>query len=827
MTATSTVREVAAAALALGLLALAGCQQPPAVGPKASFTRKPPGPQVTLVGATVNALRRVEVTFRVTVDDEAVDVSVARALRPAFTLASLGTDPVTGAPAWESHVLTGEETLPSLPLGGPGTPALADARQPGFEEDGIWSLSGTSIGQFRYAFVAQLPPGYEDRTHRVGVFLQAAEKGSALTSATLDFAPTGDVAVHELVTDARCADCHDGVRAHGGTRTGAKLCVTCHTWQLADGGTVDPAAVAGATPATDPNPLELGRLVHRIHRGKNLPTLYRASSAAAAPVPPLPLAAPPPLPFLPGRNAAEPGRKFSVVGDHGHERVFGQIVSRTEYGPTARTAAFGVTFPRDYRDCDACHAGAAGEAAVDAHVSRKSCQGCHPDVWFGDGAPGDAYHLAHPGGPQANDAACAGCHVTGAPKLYAPIGEAHVAIVKSPRFSKPQLRILSIEGCRPGERPTVVFTVADRNGPITPLRTTELEPAGPSASPVARGLSSLALVLAGPAEPDFVTRADGATLLAPLREVLVPTPPAGAVLVDEGAGQYRYTFAGTVPAGASGKWLVVAEGRRASAAAPTRPYYDVAGDAFVWPYTGEAITEAAENALAWADLGTGALHVGPSPRRTIVAQEKCNRCHLRLTFHGGQRIDVLYCAACHTPERTDWEMRPKDASHVVELWRTYDNIEERSVHLKVLIHRLHTGGRSGMAELSALDPFVMYGYGQNPKFRDRGEYPNDLTDCRICHVGRTYNIDAIPAGAAPTVANETASVRHHHTETHEAGEQTTYPIAAACRGCHANGHAVVHTTRYGAASGKEQCGSCHGPKGTYAVEKVHGLPLTE
>jgi hypothetical protein len=82
--------------------------------------------------------------------------------------------------------------------------------------------------------------------------------------------------------DAACVTCHGLVRAHESSRIGTKICVTCHTYQHADGQTVDPAAPASALPTTNPNPLELGRLVHRIHRGKNLPTLYSASSALAA-----------------------------------------------------------------------------------------------------------------------------------------------------------------------------------------------------------------------------------------------------------------------------------------------------------------------------------------------------------------------------------------------------------------------------------------------------------------------------------------------------------------------------------------------------------------
>jgi OmcA/MtrC family decaheme c-type cytochrome len=384
------------------------------------------------------------------------------------------------------------------------------------------------------------------------------------------------------------------------------------------------------------------------------------------------------------------------------------------------------------------------------------------------------------------------------------------------------LEIVSVRDFRPGERPTVVFRVSDRAGPITSLASPAKaydDTATPS--PVPRKLASLAITFGGPAAPDFALRAEGPTVLAPVTET-VPL-----ALAADANGDFSYTFTRPVPADATGAWIVGIEAQRPNAYAPAPPHYDTVTKTFRWPYTGETVVEAADNAVAWVDASTGTIREGPSPRRAIVDLAKCNRCHGRLIFHGNRRTDIDLCAACHTPERTDWEMRPKDAGHAVELSRTYDGVEERSIHLKVLVHRIHTGGRFGMAELSAIRPFVVYGYGQNARFRDRGGYPQDLADCRVCHLEGTWNVEAIPAGAAPTVANESASVRHHDTELHAPDEATLAPISAACLGCHANGHAVFHTARYGAASGKETCSSCHGAKGSYAVEKLHGIPLTE
>ncbi len=48
------------------------------------------------------------------------------------------------------------------------------------------------------------------------------------------------------------------------------------------------------------------------------------------------------------------------------------------------------------------------------------------------------------------------------------------------------------------------------------------------------------------------------------------------------------------------------------------------------------------------------------------------------------------------------------------------------------------------------------------------------------------------------------------------------PIQAACLGCHATGHAIFHTAEH-VVSGEEQCLSCHGAGGAYAVAKVHHL----
>jgi OmcA/MtrC family decaheme c-type cytochrome len=808
-------------------IALASACQDPRVGESASTESTAVAAHVDLQSASVNGSGQVVVDFTLVKNGQGADLATAGTLLPRFTLAVLDPDPVSLLGAWRSLLLTGSQTLAQLPIGGPGTPpehVLANVKQPGSESTG--TLTDLGSGSFRYTFANALPPGDEPgATHRVGVFL-AGTPGTHDTSDTLDFVPSGGApAPRDTVLDDRCNACHGSVHAHGGYRTGVRLCLTCHTLDNADPDTVDPAALATATGATDPNPLDLGRLVHRIHRGKNLPTLYRSSSTAAAPA--LPSATALPLPFFPGRNLAALGRKYSTVGYQSREFVYGRVEARTDNGQAARTVAAGVVYPRDLRDCGSCHEGAPQAGEVVNAISRRTCAGCHPDVWYGTDAITDEFHLAHPGGPQADDTQCAGCHVAATvtqPKVYAPIAEMHVVPRLSPRYNGLTAEISSVTNMLPGQRPTVVFTLVDGDGTPSPLGTPTPALSTSTQSPVPRAVERVALTFAGPAERDFVTSNTVITvgtltvLNSPFTEALLPAATA------DGSGRFTHTFAAALPADATGTWAIGLEARRPSSPSPCKtPHYDVATDTFPWPGTGECLYETAENPVVYVDVAVGSWAPGtPSPRRTIVADDRCNACHGLLEFHGKLRNKIEYCLLCHVPNRADWERRAKVNGNT-NLAGTFDGIEERSVHLKTLVHRIHTGGRVGAAALDRIQPFVVYGYGipGNPYFFDEGIFPNDLKDCSLCHEDGTYLIASVPADAPGTVANENASILHSGTVAHPANEPATPPVQAACMGCHATGSTLLHAQR-NTVNGVERCANCH-TRGSVGVETAHGL----
>jgi OmcA/MtrC family decaheme c-type cytochrome len=1028
--------------LALLALLAAACGEPK-VGGKVVPPPSPTGYRLAITGASIDATSHVVATFTVTSDSAPLALADVVALRPAFTLAGLLTDPVSGLDTWQSYLLTGSGTLANLPLGGPGTPPaqiLRNQTQPGSVTGTDANLADLGDGRFTVTVGTPLPAGLDPtRTMRVGGWLGTAT-GTVDTSATYDWVPAGGTpAQRATVLDANCAVCHGLLVGHG-RRTGVKLCLTCHTIQNADPDTQDPAALARAltvqpdqrtvlagtgkttftatllsstatvtwaalpagsgtlstpvvaatasgststvsytppapdaaapdplviplsatvtvasaasggytpppvtltapatitvlqppaapaavmTPSaqtvlangpalsltalfpggtgavswavspaggagtlgtatsavagaglgstvsytppgqvggpttvtvtataggvtgtatltvlqgapatatrfTDPNPLDLGRLVHRLHRGRNLPTLYLASSIAPAPALPTgPPVAPAtgtlPLPFLVGRNALAVGTEYSIWGFRSTELIGGRVVWRVSNAQPAKLLAEGILFPRDLRDCAACHKGAPQEAGEVTAISRRTCQGCHPDVWFGTGPITDLVHQAHPGGPQGDDTRCAGCHVKQtAGQPWVPIADAHQPPLLSRFFDQPSIKLTGATNFQGGKTPTFTFRVADRVGTLGSLTApTPMYETGPTASPVPRALTRLAIIASGPTS-------DYLTANAPLTITVLPTPAGGTLTgPDAVTGDFSYTPPGTtaLPATAAGSWGIGLEARRAPAAAPTP--YDPVTDTFRWPYTGEAVNEFADNPVYAVDTGLGSWTPATppaTPRRAAIDRARCNACHLDLSLHGGGRHNPEHCLLCHAPDGTDWSRRSKGPDGNVNLatvysdtkFGTYDNLEERSIHFKVMVHRIHTGQGQGTARIEVGAPHVVSGI-----FLDDLRFPNRLADCTLCHPGSTWLLEGIPATAAPTTANETATILHSASAAHPATDPSMLPMAAACLSCHGTSWAYAHAAQY-TVGVVEQCGQCH-TKGALGVPTAHGL----
>lgn len=103
-------------------------------------------------------------------------------------------------------------------------------------------------------------------THRVAMTFQKVGTTNVdnLTNAYFDFVPDGSAVktTRNIVTMNTCATCHAGVKLHSGYAT--EYCVTCHN-QL----TLDPFTA---------DPVDFQRIVHKLHRGKHLPSVVAGGS---------------------------------------------------------------------------------------------------------------------------------------------------------------------------------------------------------------------------------------------------------------------------------------------------------------------------------------------------------------------------------------------------------------------------------------------------------------------------------------------------------------------------------------------------------------------
>ena len=186
--------------------------------------------------------------------------------------------------------------------------------------------------------------------------------------------------VRQVATTAECNGCHQPLAEHGGGRREVGLCQLCHTDQGFD--------ETGTS-------IELQQMIHRIHHGKELPSIVNGALGAT----------------------------YEVGGT-----VFAEKVSACAGGPLAGvpcssdgdcpngtctgTTVTGVGFPQDIRSCAVCHSQGATAGDYLTKASTSACTGCHDDVnpsemATGARAPG-ANHVA---GAQPEAFCSTICHV--------------------------------------------------------------------------------------------------------------------------------------------------------------------------------------------------------------------------------------------------------------------------------------------------------------------------------------------------------------------------------------------------------------------------------
>lgn len=183
-------------------------------------------------------------------------------------------------------------------------------------------------------------------THRVAMSFSKVGTPNVdnATNAYFDFVPAGGAvtSTRNIVTMNNCSNCHAGTKLHSGYAT--EYCVTCHNQ-----GTGDP--YTGET-------VDLQRLIHKLHRGSDLPSVLAG-----------------------GTYIVNGTHNYSKAGYPGSIKDCTACHSETAVGPDGKklaNAANWYTTPTK-RACATCHDSAKALAHVDASVTAagEQCLTCH------------------------------------------------------------------------------------------------------------------------------------------------------------------------------------------------------------------------------------------------------------------------------------------------------------------------------------------------------------------------------------------------------------------------------------------------------------------
>ncbi len=357
----------------------------------------------TITSANIDSAGAVQVDFQV-VDANNTAITDLAASNVRFIVAKLRASELgnlTGT--WQSYINRIE-----APGVGPG---LVPKLQATTESNG--TLTNHGDGTYHYLFatnvlalsadvVAQaqaegLDLSFEPvRTHRIAMQFSGAQ--TALNP-VFDWQPsTGATAsiFHKQVVDtANCNRCHNKLALHGGGRVEMEYCVTCHN--------------PGSSDANSGNSVAFDVMIHKIHRGRNLPSVVAGGS-------------------------------YSIYGFRNRLHDY---------------SALG--YPQDIRNCANCHAGTAtdnGKVQLTAqgdnwseYASRAVCGSCHDDLDF----------AVHQGG-QSDDSGCISCHAVGG--SAGSIADSHrdrISETSAQLFAE----ILGVSNSGPGQQPIINFKVTN------------------------------------------------------------------------------------------------------------------------------------------------------------------------------------------------------------------------------------------------------------------------------------------------------------------------------------------------------------------------------
>ena len=356
-----------------------------------------PGLNVEIMSVEIPPNRRPVVRFSVT--DDAGELIPMRELSDIrFILAYLEPEPEVGSTArFVSYTTRTEEATTG-----------DDVLQATYDDARLDGLTQEDDGTLRYAFQSAVPAEYPaDATHQLGGQIERLfpiDGLEYLANPTYAFRPDGatELEARDIVTTATCNTCHTRLQVHGARRE-VQLCIMCHNQGSTDGGSG--------------NSVDFAEMIHKIHRGANLPSV-------------------------------QDGEPYQIIGFRNSVHDYSN-----------------VHFPQPVENCESCHTGGTMSDIYLTAPTIAGCASCHDRTWFGDplGMPaGFENHLA---GQQTNNSLCALCHTPTAPGP-SPILEAHRLATSSPLAPGLSLTVNAVTTAmtETGVTVTVNFTAANGAG---------------------------------------------------------------------------------------------------------------------------------------------------------------------------------------------------------------------------------------------------------------------------------------------------------------------------------------------------------------------------
>ena len=390
-------------------LILVGCGSDGSTGPAgppgAAGSPGPEGPPTLIVSEVQTALvptidsvtfgGQPVVNFNV-VDQDGLPYVDLPSIR--FTLSKLIPGENGDSSAWQSYINQTE----TADGNGPGTESTIQATS---DSSGV--LENHQDGTYTYTFLNDITqitsplavPFEADLTHRFA--MQLSGGGQPVANAIFDVRPSDGVTTglftREIVKIDTCNSCHGKLALHGGGRIETKLCVTCHN--------------PGSIDANSTNTVDFKVMVHKIHRGEDLPSVVA-------------------------------GGEYAIYGFRDTKHDYSDVV-----------------LPQDVRHCSKCH-DATDPDTPDAaswmtNPSIEACGSCHDNVDFSQGIAG-----GHAGGVMDDNSNCTVCHKEDG--FAGSVASSHVipTEIAAQDFA---YNIIDVANTGPGEFPAITFSVTNPN----------------------------------------------------------------------------------------------------------------------------------------------------------------------------------------------------------------------------------------------------------------------------------------------------------------------------------------------------------------------------